>query len=80
MKFHFEKTLPRGPYETIPMEKWQSWTWQASHSLKNLSDFEKVYKLTNSEIEGFKSAQSNFQIRTTPYYATLAHPSNAEDH
>ncbi len=79
MKFQFEKTLPRGPYESIPMEKWQSWTWQASHALKNLSDFEKVYKLTNTEIEGFKNAEGAFQIRTTPYYATLAHPLNAED-
>lgn len=79
MKFSFEKSLPRGPFESVPMEKWTSWTWQASHALKNLDDFEKVYKLTNSEIEGFKNAQGNFQIRTTPYYATLAHPSNAQD-
>lgn len=79
MKFTFEKTLPRGPFESVPMDKWTSWTWQASHALKNLSDFEKVYKLTNSEIEGFKKAEGNFQIRTTPYYATLAHPANAQD-
>jgi lysine 2,3-aminomutase len=79
MKFQFEKSLPRGPYESIPMEKWQSWAWQASQALKNLNDFEKVYKLSQSEIDGFKSAEGNFQIRTTPYYATLAHPENPQD-
>lgn len=79
MKFHFEKSLPQGPFESIPLEKWQSWTWQASHALKNLADFEKVYKLSETEIAGFKAAEKNFQIRTTPYYATLAHPSNEQD-
>ena len=79
MKFQFEKSLPRGPFENVSLEDWQSWKWQASHALKNLNDFEKVYKLTQSEIEGFKNAESNFQIRTTPYYATLAHPINSND-
>lgn len=79
MKFQFEKTLPRGPFESISMEKWTSWAWQASHALKNLEDFQKVYKLSKIEIEGFKNAVGNFQIRSTPYYATLAHPENEND-
>lgn len=79
MKFNFEKSLPQGPFESIPMEKWQSWTWQASNALKNLNDFQSVYKLSQNEIEGFKKAEGNFQIRTTPYYATLAHPENPQD-
>lgn len=79
MKFQFEKTLPKGPFESVPLEQWQSWTWHASHALKSLADFEKVYRLTNTEIEGFKNAEKNFQIRTTPYYATLAHPDYPQD-
>jgi lysine 2,3-aminomutase len=79
MKFQFEKSLPCGPFESVALEKWQSWTWQASQALKNLNDFQNVYKLSQNEIDGFKNAEGNFQIRTTPYYATLAHPTNSQD-
>lgn len=79
MKFEFSKSLPQGAFESTPLAKWQSWTWQASHALKSLEDFEKVYKLTNEEVSGFRQALGQFQIRTTPYYASLAHPHNAED-
>ncbi len=79
MKFHFPKSLPQGAFETTPLEKWRSWTWQASRALRTLEDFQKLYALTEEEIAGFRQAEGNFQIRTTPYYASLAHPLNPND-
>ncbi len=79
MKFEFERVYPRGQFESVSLEKWQAWTWQTQNALKNLQDFAKIYKLTEEEKSGFESSQGLFQIRTTPYYATLAHPENPHD-
>lgn len=69
MKLVFSKTpIPDG----ISSEDWHDWRWQLRHSLKSIDDFTKVFTLTEEERAGFAGAGRVFQIRTTPYYATLA--------
>lgn len=79
MKFEFERVLPRASFEKTPLSAWQTWNWQTQNALKTVSDFEKVYFLSESERTGFQKAEGLFQIRTTPYYAVLAHPNDPQD-
>lgn len=79
MKFVFEPSKPRGPYENVAKKDWQSWQWQAQNALKSLKDFQSLYKLSEEETKGFLESEGQFQIRSTPYYATLAHPQNPQD-
>lgn len=44
-------------------------------SLKSYSDFDSAFSLTEGEKLVWKSSQEVFNIRTTPYYASLAKPS-----
>lgn len=53
-------------------QDWQSWTWQLQQSLKSKSDFEKQWSLSESEQKAFEQGSQVFNIRTTPYYASLA--------
>ena len=55
---------------------WDSWTWQLQNSLKNQNQFEFFFRalgspLTPEEQAVFGSGDSLFNIRTTPYYASL---------
>lgn len=69
MKFHF----PRSPKpEHIAESDWNNWTWQLRHSLKTQGDFEKHFTLTDDEKAAFADGAELFNIRTTPYYASLA--------
>jgi len=68
MKFEF---LPIQSSSTISISDWNSWTWQLRHSLKSRSDFEKVFQLSSDEKLAFQNGNEVFNIRTTPYYASL---------
>ena len=56
---------------------WSDWKWQVRSSLSSLSDFEKAFHLTDEERLGFEKPE--FQIRCTPYYASLASADNPHD-
>lgn len=58
---------------TTPAE-WGSWHWQLRRSLKSRADFERVFNLADEESAAFSGSGElqAFQIRTTPYYASLA--------
>jgi lysine 2,3-aminomutase len=71
MSFNFRPHYPKGPYEGLDLAVWRDWKWQLKNSLKSVSDFAKIYNLTATEKAGFESSQGLFQIRSTPYYATL---------
>lgn len=75
-RFEFKKTPLL--FET-PQSDWNSWQWQLRSGLKNKADFERIFKLTAEEIQAFDGAESTFNIRVTPYYASLASPTLAED-
>lgn len=69
MKFHF----PHSPKPSeIADSDWNNWTWQLRHALKNQTDFESHFALTSEEREAFQNGKELFNIRTTPYYASLA--------
>ncbi len=67
-KFSFQKAPL--PSEVRPSD-WQDWTWQLRNSLKTLEDFQKKFVLSQAERAGFSSGKEVFNIRTTPYCASL---------
>lgn len=68
-KFSFQRSIP---FPQVAVEHWQDWTWQLRNSLKSQQDFQKHFTLSESELSGFASGRELFNIRTTPYYASLA--------
>jgi lysine 2,3-aminomutase len=75
MKFQFLKA-PKPA--SVAQTDWDSWTWQLRQSLKTRADFETVFTLSPEERAAFEQGSEVFNIRTTPYYASLAGPT-AED-
>ncbi len=69
MKLEF-KPAPRP--ESIAPESWNSWSWQLRKSLKNQTEFSGYFRLTEQEQKAFTQGSEVFNIRTTPYYASLA--------
>ncbi len=69
--------------DAIAYSDWTDWTWQLRHSLKSEADFSRYFELHESEINVFRqgadSAKQIFNVRTTPYYASLACKTNVMD-
>jgi lysine 2,3-aminomutase len=76
MKFHFEMNNNLNNRQAFQAEEsdWVNWSWQLRKSLKSQSDFEKYFSLFQNEKKAFEQSQQLFNIRTTPYYASLAGP------
>ena len=55
----------------VSAEDWGSWGWQLRHSLKTRQDFSKSFSLFPAEEKAFAEGAELFNIRTTPYYASL---------
>ncbi|MEW6649668.1 MAG: lysine 2,3-aminomutase [Chloroflexota bacterium] len=69
----------RAPYYAdVPDEKWNDWRWQLSHRLNTVEDFEKLFKLTDSEINALNT-QGLFRVEITPYFASLINPHDLRD-
>jgi lysine 2,3-aminomutase len=68
MKFQF---LPSSKPAEIHQSDWENWIWQLQHSMKNRSQFETQFELSESEKTAFMEGADIFNIRTTPYYASL---------
>jgi lysine 2,3-aminomutase len=72
MKLHFS---PAPKPADIDEKNWLSWTWQLQKSLKTKEDFSSWFRLSASEESAFTNGGTElFNIRTTPYYASLAGP------
>ncbi len=77
MRFQFLDSPP--PESTSPSD-WNSWIWQMRHSLKSKSDFGSHFSMTANEQAGFERGEIPlFEVRTTPYYASLASSDNELD-
>lgn len=63
---------------TNPLE-WGNWQWQMRSALKSLSDFEKFFELSDEERQSFWGSEAVFNIKTTPYYASLADKKLTDD-
>lgn len=79
MKLIFNRVDRSGEYMHVRDGEWNNWAWQLRQSLKNQNDFSRIFQLTEAEKSAFQSSQSGenrelFNIRTTPYYASLCSP------
>jgi lysine 2,3-aminomutase len=72
------KWITSQPPESVSPDHWQDWTWQLRNSLKTQQDFQRYLTLNESEKQCFAEGKELFNIRTTPYYASLA-GAHAED-
>ncbi|MFS4459487.1 KamA family radical SAM protein [Bdellovibrio sp. HCB2-146] len=69
MKLQFS---PSQRWPNVSEADWNSWTWQLRHSLKTQSDFSAHFELSQDERAAFEAGKELFNIRATPYYASLA--------
>jgi lysine 2,3-aminomutase len=65
-------------FADVPDDKWNDWRWQLSHRLNTVEDFEKVLRLTESEIKAL-STQGLFRVDITPYFISLIDPEDPDD-
>ena len=65
-------------FQDVPDEKWNDWRWQLSHRLNSVEDFEKVFKLTDSERKALNT-HNLFRVDITPYFASLINPDDIND-
>lgn len=75
LKIRFKPAPIRNLYSEE--SQWLDWKWQLRASLTSLDDFTQAFELTEEEKAGFASPE--FQIRCTPYYASLASDLNPHD-
>ncbi|MES2855800.1 MAG: KamA family radical SAM protein [Bdellovibrionota bacterium] len=76
MKLEFQ---PAPKPSDVALSDWNDWTWQLRRSLKSENDFSGYFDLTENERAGFEGGKDLFQVRCTPYYASLAARSNPLD-
>lgn len=66
--------------DSVAVSDWNNWSWQLRNSLKTKEDFANFTPLTPAEIRAFEANEAVdfqnenkqlFNIRTTPYYASL---------
>ncbi len=78
-RFEFKKAPKIEMRNLLQAVDWDNWQWQLRSSLKSLSDFENFFELSDSERQSFWGSEAVFNIRTTPYYASLADKTQIED-
>ena len=65
--------------DNISQADWSDWVWQLRFSLKNTDDYSRYFDLSEAEIKAFAKGSEIFNIRSTPYYASLASKTNQFD-
>ncbi|MBX9769416.1 MAG: KamA family radical SAM protein [Bdellovibrionales bacterium] len=78
MALRFPSVNPAPAWKDVSKRDWRDWHWQMRASLTTLPDFETVFDLSAEEIAGFNDG-GLFQVRTSPYYASLADSKNPLD-
>ncbi len=78
MKSLFKNQDRHPQWQGTPAADWRDWRWQMRHSLKTLEQFSRLYNMSDEETLGF-SVHEQFQVRTTPYYASLVNVADPED-
>lgn len=76
MKFTFP-SAPKPP-EISPVD-WGNWQWQLRNALKTKADFAQLTPLSDSESNAFDASKEVFNIRSTPYYASLIDRNHPHD-
>ncbi|MBL7546050.1 MAG: KamA family radical SAM protein [Bdellovibrionaceae bacterium] len=70
--FKFEKNPPIPQHLSITENEWMNPQWQMQNALKKEADFACYFDLQSDESSVFHGASDLFNIRCTPYYASLA--------
>ena len=65
-------------FNDVPEEKWNDWRWQLAHRLNSVDDFEKVFRLTDSERKALGTS-GLFRVDVTPYYVSRINPDDPDD-
>ena len=65
-------------FKDVPEEKWNDWRWQLAHRLNSVDDFEKVFRLTDSERKALGTS-GLFRVDVTPYYVSRINPDDPDD-
>lgn len=55
-------------------QAWNDWRWQMRHRLTRLDQFERLFRLTDSERRGLTLASEKFSVAVTPHFAALIDP------
>lgn len=79
MKITFK---PAPKPDSVTTLEWMNWSWQLRNSFKSKEDFANFSALTDEETKAFDANQSEktlFNIRTTPYYASLIDRGQPQD-
>lgn len=72
MKLVFKKTSIPKNFSDSNADQWMDWSWQLRKSFKTCEDFKAHgIPLTANELEAFEGGREIFNIRATPYYASL---------
>jgi lysine 2,3-aminomutase len=79
MKITFK---PATKPDSVTLSQWMNWSWQLRNSFKSKQDFANFCTLTEAEAKAFDANQAEntlFNIRTTPYYASLIDREQPQD-
>jgi lysine 2,3-aminomutase len=69
----FERVTPSSVWQDVPPEKWNEWRWQLAHRINTVDELAQVIDLTDEERAGL-SANGQFRVEITPYFASLIDP------
>lgn len=60
--------------ESYDPARWNDWRWQMRHRLTRLDQFDRIFRLTESERRGLLLASEKFSVAVTPHFAALIDP------
>ena len=63
-------------YPQAGMRDWNDWRWQNRHRVRNLSDLERMFHLTDDERQAIEAHHGALPLGITPYYASLVDGDN----
>jgi lysine 2,3-aminomutase len=67
---------PRPPWHDVEAEVWQDWGWQFRSRIHDASSAAAAFELSQEERVALVDTRPRFRFGVTPYYASLAHPSD----
>lgn len=73
----FDSVTPSAVWKDVPHEKWHDWRWQLAHRVNTVEELSQVIRLTDEERAGL-SADGQFRVEITPYFASLIDPDDPD--
>jgi lysine 2,3-aminomutase len=60
-------------------QEWNDWHWQLRNAVRSQEQLERIFELSEDEIQFFQQADKVFPISITPYYLDLIAPDDPSD-